>query len=66
MNKWKNVFKKMFLKKEVEKRKTAIIIYQKKFWREFNLALGKIGIFGGNLIWRLMNFFKFSENLIWR
>ena len=22
--------------------------------------------FGGNLIWRLMNFFKFSENLIWR
>ena len=54
----------MFLKKEVEKRKTAIIIYQKKFWREFNLALGKIGIFGGNLIWRSTEFLNFSGNSI--
>ena len=38
---------RMFLKKEVEKRKTAIIIYQKKFWREFNLRLAKSAYLAG-------------------
>ena len=43
-----------------------IAIKGRNFGGEFNLAVGKIGIFGGNLIWRLINFFKFNGNLIWR
>jgi len=30
----------------------------KKFWREFNFAGTKFGGTGGNLIWRLVNFFQ--------
>ena len=37
-----------------------------KFWRVLNLANVQNGIFGGDLIWRMMNFIKFGEDLLWR
>ena len=30
------------------------------------LASDQNGIFGGDLIWRMINFIKFDEDLIWR
>ena len=32
-----------------------------KFWRRLNLTNGQIGIFGGDLIWRMINFIKFGD-----
>ena len=37
-----------------------------KFWRGFNLANDQNLIFGGDLIWRMINFVKIGEDLIWR
>ena len=33
-----------------------------KFWRGFNLAIGKNAIFGEDLIWRMQDFDKFGED----
>ena len=40
--------------------------YSEKFWRGKNLAMGQIGLFGEDLIWRYPIFIKFGEDLIWR
>ena len=37
-----------------------------KFWCGFNLANDQNTIFGGDLIWRTINFVKFGGDLIWR
>ena len=38
--------------KQINERDAKKIPYSEKFWRRFYLAMGQIGLFGKDLIWR--------------